>query len=155
MNGADPFLAFIRNQQHLSKVTGVTKEDIGMTYINEFISGVLEIPNLREFQLFLYDCVIKWTDNWSTLLLASKVQHLRLMSKRITFESIPGDSCPSNHYLKSFAVRVKEPYSTNIVSFLKSFPSLKDLCLSHVNRTILESVCTNQVRLVVMFSLTR
>lgn len=127
-------------------MTCISKETIDREDLDTFVPAILQILSLLEFQLFLYDSVIDWNNDWSTLLSSSNVRSLRIIGSRLTLTRSLDDSHPCNEQLSTLAIRTKEPLSLHIVPLLKNFPNLKDLCLSHVNNGMLESICSNQVK---------
>lgn len=150
-NPPNSFTRFAQKQVNLRKVTAITNFDSNDTLgLNLLLTAIFKIPSLREFQLFHRNGTINWKSNWSILLCESNIENLDISCLRLSFENfrVSDAGLFSGAKLTTLAVRVKRFSSSDFVLHLLSVsPNLTSVRLSHVDRTVVKTVCTNLVKI--------
>lgn len=142
------FSYFVLQQANLKKMTFYSDgKDFSNEKLSDFVLLMLKRTCLQEFNLLLYNVVIKWHYDWTVQLNTSNVEILRIACLEMDFTSLlsAGYSSPLNSKLKSLSIQVESMNDMNIIPILEAFHKLKELHLSRMNNEIMNSLFRRQV----------
>lgn len=138
----------MQKQVHLKTITIISYTHL-QEHLDALLTSILQFPSIREIQLFLPSHDLFWEKNWSVLLNASNLEILGITTRKFRTSDDPYDTFLGmrNEKLTSLSfgmnVSIDNKY---IIPFLETFPNVKDLWLSHVDKFRFHSICENQVK---------
>jgi len=109
------FINFMRQQRNLRKLTCCAAQEQRQIKSNtrKLMDFILNIPSLREFQLLFPGNVISWNSQWSTSLIASNIEILVIVCRKVNFTNT-AEPCPhpKNQKLTTLTIQARKTLSS-------------------------------------------